>query len=824
MDDTTSSISHFLRLREWKQALFTTYTLSLSYFESEVLPSLLRVGCSDIWLVADAEGYRSSLLERRSMRVGHEYHLIPVALQNGVFHAKSIYLSSDAGDLLLVGSGNVTFAGHGRNLEVFEALASDEHSDVFGEFAAYLEALRNRDDITFARTDWIDVFVDRARLASGAAKPHSGLKRRLVHSLNEPIIEQLPGLLSDRGTCTAVTVMSPYHDPDGLSLSRLSEVMGEAPVSVSVPPANPEKSPFPFAATSSWPVPASPVRLATADKRFAHAKLYEFSYKNGLAVLTGSINATRKALLTVENVELGVLSTLPEGSKFLDWKPAKQPSFEPQSRMPSGLNENEIVYAAFDRNDSNLLTGQIISLRETYGIWTGTIIQADGDAASFDVLVGNDGRFDHTDVAFEHFAELPALQIFMILGDREARGWVHNEMFLGMPARRRLTAGALRRLMRREGSDDDIDALLDYLSIHAENHLRLFDLPIRDETPAETDGGSPQAVITVSLGDIAPIAGNQDGGSGFQGLPDQRDRFDVAMERLRRAFLGHGRSKAISVSSYADTIIADDETDIGGPTGKGNRPEADKRSLESFESHMARLIEDARGTPASVRALLVLTLEVGMSMRIYRFNDLNAAYEFLQSWFFEACRLVKPDLNKVSSLEQHVITSAATLFALAAGKDHEESVAVRLHDSLEHFYEGEVNLERSEGALLASNNIGFGSFLIGDQASKSLYSDSLVSILARPTIRKQLIEALALAGAGQQIPSSWEVFQSAPGADLLVALQNEDCMKDVRAEKRKSGACAFDYYSFSVDSAAKYERYRIGQCIHCKRFTLDISP
>jgi hypothetical protein len=76
--------------------LLTTYTLSLSYFESEILPRLIRAGCSDVWVIADAEGYRSSLLERRSMRVGQEYRLIPAALPNGVLHAKCIYLGSDA--------------------------------------------------------------------------------------------------------------------------------------------------------------------------------------------------------------------------------------------------------------------------------------------------------------------------------------------------------------------------------------------------------------------------------------------------------------------------------------------------------------------------------------------------------------------------------------------------------------------------------------------------------------------------------------------------------------------------------------------------------
>ena len=226
-----------------------------------------------------------------------------------------------------------------------------------------------------------------------------------------------------------------------------------------------------------------PRSARNGDRRFVHAKLYEFSCEGGFAILTGSINATRKALLTSENVELGVLLTLPAGSEFLEWRPAKQPAFEAQDRMPSGLAENEIVYASFDRNERTLLTGQIISLRDTAGHWTGTVIQADGDVTSFEVLVEDGGGFSHATAAFERFAEMPALQIVMTFGEREARGWVHNEMFLAMPGRRRLTAGSLSRLMRREGSDEDIEALLDYLSVHAETHLRIFNLPIAMKVP-----------------------------------------------------------------------------------------------------------------------------------------------------------------------------------------------------------------------------------------------------------------------------------------------------------------------------------------------------
>jgi hypothetical protein len=59
--------------RQWRRFLLVpngsmrclTYALSLSYFESEVLRPLLQGGCDDIWLIADAEGYRAPTVSLR---------------------------------------------------------------------------------------------------------------------------------------------------------------------------------------------------------------------------------------------------------------------------------------------------------------------------------------------------------------------------------------------------------------------------------------------------------------------------------------------------------------------------------------------------------------------------------------------------------------------------------------------------------------------------------------------------------------------------------------------------------------------------------------
>ncbi|HEX6958891.1 MAG TPA: hypothetical protein VF194_12970 [Ferrovibrio sp.] len=204
---------------------------------------------------------------------------------------------------------------------------------------------------------------------------------RLVHPINDPVLDQLPGLLAPYGICSEAVVMSPYHDRDGIALREMASGLALSRMSVAVTKAG--ASPFPFEKAAAWPQPVVLVKPSRTDRHFVHAKWYEFQTEARRLLLTGSINATRKALMTTDNVEPGVVRALARKTVPLEWEPAERPAFAPDERFPSGLKGNEIVYAGFDRQDSSLLSGRIISLQPTAGIWKGCLIQADGDAVSF---------------------------------------------------------------------------------------------------------------------------------------------------------------------------------------------------------------------------------------------------------------------------------------------------------------------------------------------------------------------------------------------------------------------------------------------------------
>jgi hypothetical protein len=821
-NDRAPGIAEFLTSARWKHALFTTYALSLSYFESELLRPLLQQGCDDIWLVCDAQGYRSSLLERRSMRVGQEYRIVPVGLPHGVFHPKCIHLCSDDEQLLLVGSGNVTFGGHGRNAEVFEALAPDEHATAFSDFSDFLETLGTSPDIQIARREWIDDFAGRATAAALSGSDAAEFPVRLIHPIERTANDQLGEAAGEIGPCNQIRIISPYHDPDGEAVRSLLDDLDAERGVVAV--TNEEKSPFPFADATAWSRQVLPQKPKIDGKRFVHAKWIECNFPDDTLLLTGSFNATRKALMTTDNVELGVLRRMKKQESLLEWEGCDPPMFEPAQRLPSGLGQAEIVYAGFDRNDPSKLTGQLISLQPIGGEWTYRVVQADGTSHSGPVELNEDGTFFVVDQALEVFAELPALQIVLQMDGREARGWIHNEMLLSVGARRRLTAGALSRLMRREGSDEDIQALLDYLSVAADKHLRVFDMPIAKTGDAESSDGDDahSENVRVNLKELAPLPELPAGLASIVSFGSSTsDQFETALVRLRRMFLGHGNARNIaSREGLSSSVLAEDEED----ESRRKTPEqiAYSLGLQDFEYALGIMVADCAEQPDRLPALLTIQLEVGMWMRLHRLEDIDGAFEFLGTWINRTAHKVTAQQEIVTAISQHFVTATAIRSALLP-PDRRSDQLVALHDDLEKFFGGPVGRSFAMGALIEDSHQGFAAALVQSDEDLDLRA-ALDDVLATRTRRQQLEDALDLREKDRPVPAEWEVFQSETGKALHESLSRSGWERRIKKAIPGYEACSHCYAVYPVQEKSVFRLERIGRCIQCRKFSLDVSP
>ena len=299
----------------WTRVAFTTYALSLSFFEAVLLDALLRGGGRNALILTDPEGVRAALSEEGARRVGRDYEIEPVASTNhGVFHPKIGALFTEDDAHLLVGSGNLTFAGWGGNLELVEHLHPTFAADAFDEAAGFFEQLARSDQvITSAGPACESLAASLRRSSQGHAR--SG-DVHLLHSLDAPIAEQLALYADDLGGVTRLTTISPYYDLRGEGLEELAQLLGCESAKLHAHPAGTVRgqgsNAWPFEGGVKWK-PVNVVEGFGDDDRPLHAKSLELVCRKGRIVLSGSANVTHAGLFG-RNIEAGVMR-IQRGSK-----------------------------------------------------------------------------------------------------------------------------------------------------------------------------------------------------------------------------------------------------------------------------------------------------------------------------------------------------------------------------------------------------------------------------------------------------------------------------------------------------------------------------
>lgn len=174
----------------WDRVLFTTYALSLSFFEAVLMDRLVRGGTKQAIILADPDGVRSALSEQGARRAGRDYKLEPVAPTTGYFHPKVSLFEGAADCHMLIGSGNLTFGGWGHNLEVVEHLHPSFAADAFEDAADFFDLLAMDETVRMEARELCSAQAERLRrLQKGPLRGNI----RLLHSTGAAIGSDLVG-------------------------------------------------------------------------------------------------------------------------------------------------------------------------------------------------------------------------------------------------------------------------------------------------------------------------------------------------------------------------------------------------------------------------------------------------------------------------------------------------------------------------------------------------------------------------------------------------------------------------------------------------------
>jgi len=325
----------------WRRVAFTTYALSLSFFEAVILDALVRGGGREVLILADVQGIRASLSEQGAQRVGKDYEVEPVSVSTGVFHPKLSVLSAADECHLLVGSGNLTFGGWGGNCEVLEHLHPSFAADAIEDAANFFDLISVTERIRFCADEQCAAIAAELR-GSIQGKPRNG-NIRLFHNLDTSISEQLVHTVQELGGAVRMVAAAPFWD-DGSAIDRLCEAVGLDHVFVHAHPYGCVEG---FAG-SNWPRRARhtvrAIRLAVMDEqgpRRLHAKAFEIMCKRGRVVLSGSANGTAAALGRNGNVEACVVRIQRERTAGWRFKASDPP--ELQAALDNKSNDGEEV-------------------------------------------------------------------------------------------------------------------------------------------------------------------------------------------------------------------------------------------------------------------------------------------------------------------------------------------------------------------------------------------------------------------------------------------------------------------------------------------------
>jgi hypothetical protein len=755
-------------------------------------------------------------MERRAWGAGREYHLIPVRLPQGVFHCKCAYLSSKEGDVLLIGSGNLTFGGYGRNLEALQVLKQEDAPVAFRQFADFLEVLANRDDFSNPEGQWLQDFSARARGAVDAELPQSTEGIRLVHSVYEPVVDQICDALEGVKPIEKMLVLSPYHDPKGHAVKTLADRIHCPRIAIGLPLNPKTPSAFPFPLAKSWKQRILAMRPdAQSPQRRLHAKWFEFAWSGGVATLVGSVNATSQALCTTNNIELGVLR-FDLGKKTLGaWEKAEVPDAFQPNEFPSGNRGQTISVYAVLHSDGQL-AGQMLTETDCTGIWKTQLEYSGGDSNGFEIPVKKDNRFRMPFPGNLEETLSSTIQLIMRCNCNEARGWVHVEELLGLPERDRRVLTTIGRFVKGNADADDEILLLEYLANSAIRHLNAFDVSLRFEGGSGKGEPKEDEEAAIAIGELKPdpdIPASTGSGGHSDGVPTYV--LDKWFAQLRKRLLGPLSKAEVTASLHPLARKPSADSDDEGDDDEGKAAQVES-ALDKFENRMRHLIEEPEGDAHVRQIVFVMWLEVELNMLAFRIVDLARANFFAKDWFEKAtasCGLG----TEPSALEQHVFAIAGAMPLLIGEEVPPESTYAGLHEDLERFCCGAVPVERAVQSASQSYDWVARALRKGSEAEIAV---SLKHILEARTLRQEVEMVLSCLNSHQPVPADSKLFDTPEGSALREFLMGGSDGHEVLPIDSVEDACPRCQMQATTQAKQKLRTFRVARCPHCNYILL----
>lgn len=662
-------LTDLLKAVKPERALFTTFTLSLSWFEAFCLPVLKLGACEQIDLLVDSREANKLNEETSSVYAGNAFRIIPVHMsKSGIFHPKIAYLQGEQDDTLVIGSGNLTHPGQGGNLEVIDAVNAKEHPHVFEEFAEFAKLFTKRPGLAAASMKALTYYATRAQTA---AKRASGFARErarsawFIHTLSDPAQSQLALLAQEQlDSPVELTVLSPYHTPSGAAIKALAESCGVSRSRVGLrveyrAGAKEELLVSPFEKNAK----EKPKRLSYVvaetglTPRFAHAKCFEVKGSDGYLVMTGSVNATWQSLCETRNVEVALVRRLAQS-------PFKWRKGEPDDYIPCDYSRehDETPLSALQASwaDSTITGSLSPNSRERtvrLEVWS----RARCEFAVSDVTLTGAGDFAAKTSATCDTER--ALRVKLVEnGDVLASGWLNVERELSCPPHDRDISRAAANIVNGKSFETDLRAILEHFRriLRREQQTAPITAPLK---PANASTTSVNVPIPVNIASWLPP-----NGTGLGLSPRTAAQvLAAAFESLRNPPPAV-KAPAVAEGEAEDESEEKDDEKAPERTRKQRRPRGRRVLPDNPFAEMLKtlpLVLEVNATGPWMPALIALSATERIGQRPNPGADEDARADFgetLRQWLNRYCKFDYNEANRTRLLELFCGVAACVVY------------------------------------------------------------------------------------------------------------------------------------------------------------------
>ena len=379
-------------------AILTTYAIDLVHFDAYIRNVLHRKQISSINILIDRDQLDKALQYVSPVSLynaGNDYCISNIGA-SGVFHPKISFFVGDNAVLVLVGSGNLTVTGHGKNHEAFSGFMinvdDDTQRPLIEECWAYLKRFASQIG-KFEKQRILQEIPENCCYLNDdySFKPHSycdindKLQAALLYNEErDSIFSQISRLVPVEDV-DKITILSPFFDDNGAALDNLLQLCPHAKMDVliqqdcTLPPYKMKGSDrisfFDFDETKR-----GKVQIKNYE-RVAHAKILVFHTDAMEYCVVGSANATIAGLGTMSrrgrNEEFCVLCASDSMNYLnqLGLKPAKRHVIDHTALEPTRTTKAsdtksilKLVSANMENGRLTIVVSDMHALPETFSV------------------------------------------------------------------------------------------------------------------------------------------------------------------------------------------------------------------------------------------------------------------------------------------------------------------------------------------------------------------------------------------------------------------------------------------------------------------------